>query len=166
MVTTLPFPQPALTTDTAFCENGTVLINAEIPGATYQWQDGSTDAVYRAAKPGLYEVLITYRNCTKNFSVQIGDYEKLVLPNIFTPNNDGRNDTFIPMEMCGVASGTLKIFNRWGQLIAETPDIAKGWNGKVNGKKAADGVYFYLVEYADFKGQQKIKKGWVELVGG
>jgi gliding motility-associated-like protein len=165
-VTGFAFPQPALTSDTAICQTGPVLINAEIPGATYKWQDGSTNAVYEATKPGKYEVDITVSTCTKTFSVQIGDYEKLVLPNVFTPNEDNRNDTFAPMEMCGLASGTLKIFNRWGVLLFTTSDISKGWNGRVNGSKSSDGVYYYLVEYQDFRGQQKKKKGWVELVGG
>jgi gliding motility-associated-like protein len=165
IVTPLTFPQPALTADTAICGASPVLINAEIPEATYRWQDGSTNAIYRATKPGNYEVEITYRSCTKKFSVQIGDHEKLVMPNIFTPNGDGLNERFAPMEMCGIASGTLKIFNRWGQQIYTTSEINKGWNGKVNGKKGADGVYFYLVEYTGFNGQQKMKKGWVDLVG-
>jgi gliding motility-associated-like protein len=161
----LSFPQPALTQDTAICQSGPVLINATLPGATYRWQDGSTNAIYQATIPGKYEVEITLGNCRKTFSTQIGDFEKLIMPNIFTPNNDGRNDTFMPVEMCGIASGTLKIFNRWGQLIFETSEISKGWNGRVNGSKSADGVYFYLVEYSDFRGQGKKKKGWLELVG-
>ena len=79
-------------------------------------------------------------------------------------NNDGRNDVFVPMEMCGIATGTLKIYNRWGQLLF-TSEIRKGWNGRVNGSKSNDGVYYYLVEYQDFRGQEKKKKGWLELVG-
>lgn len=165
VVTRITFPKPALTPDTALCKNGEVLIDATLPGAVYRWQDGATHAIYRATKPGKYEVDVTYQTCTQRFSVNIGSYEKLLLPNIFTPNNDNRNDVFRPMEMCGVASGTLKIFNRWGQLVFETSEINAGWNGRVNGSKSADGVYFYLVEYADFNGQQKKEKGWVELVG-
>ncbi|MFC5270682.1 gliding motility-associated C-terminal domain-containing protein [Adhaeribacter terreus] len=165
-VTRINFPKPALTQDTALCQNSEVLINATLPGAVYRWQDGSTNAIFRATKPGTYEVDVTYQTCPQRFSVKIGDYENLLLPNIFTPNNDSRNDTFRPMQMCGIASGTLKIYNRWGQLLYETSDIGKGWNGRVNGGKSADGVYFYLVEYRDFNGQLKRKKGWVELVGG
>jgi gliding motility-associated-like protein len=164
-VTEVPFPKPALTADTAICQDKPVLINAEIPGATYRWQNGSTNAVYHATKPGRYEVEITRGNCTKKFSVQIGDFEKLLMPNVFTPNGDDLNDNFAPMEMCGLASGTLKIFNRWGQLIYTTSEISKGWNGMVNSNKVAAGVYFYMVEYIDFSGQQKMKKGWVDLVG-
>ena len=164
-VTEVPFPKPALTSDTAICQNKPVFINAEISGATYRWQDGSTNAVYRATKPGTYDVEITLGNCTKKFSVWISDYEKLLMPNIFTPNGDGRNENFAPMEICGLSSGTLKIFNRWGQQIYTTSEISKGWNGTVSGKKVASGVYYYLVEYNDFNEQQKMKKGWVELVG-
>ncbi|MBK0404331.1 gliding motility-associated C-terminal domain-containing protein [Adhaeribacter sp. BT258] len=166
MVTQIAFPQPTLTHDTALCQNSEVLINATLPGAVYRWHDGSTNAIYRATKPGIYHVDVTYQTCTKRFSGKIGDHEKLLLPNIFTPNNDGRNETFAPMEMCGVGSGKLKIYNRWGQLLYETSEINKGWNGRVNGQKTADGVYFYLLEYANFRNEQKMKKGWVELVGG
>lgn len=165
IVSRLAFPQPTLTQDSAICQHEGVLINAEIPGAAYRWQDGSTNAVYQATKPGNYEVDITFRGCIQKFSVKIGPYEKLVMPNIFTPNNDTRNDIFTPMEICGVAAGTLKIFNRWGQLLFETSDLGKGWNGSINGKKAADGVYFYLAEYINFRNEQKKKKGWLELVG-
>jgi gliding motility-associated-like protein len=159
------FPQPALTSDTAICGAKPVLINAEIPGATYQWQDGSANPIYYATKPGKYEVDITLGNCSKTFSVQIEDFEKLRMPNVFTPNGDGLNETFAPLEMCGIAAATLKIYNRWGQLLYTTSDIGKGWDGFVNDNKKAAGVYFYLLEYSDFRGNLKRKKGWVELAG-
>ncbi len=164
-VTEFSFPPHALTADSAICGGKPAKINAELPGATYKWADGSTDPVFLATRPGTYEVEITLGNCSKKFSTRIGDFEKVTLPNVFTPNHDGHNDAFTPMEMCGLASATLKIYNRWGQLLYTTSDLAQGWNGMVNGQKVGDGVYYYLLEYTNFRNELKKKKGWVELVG-
>jgi len=68
------------------------------------------------------------------------------LPNVFTPNSDGRNDFFRPFPYRFVESINLQIFNRWGTLIFETTDPSIMWNGKYmnSGKMCSDGVYYYL----------------------
>ena len=68
------------------------------------------------------------------------------LPNVFTPNNDGHNDTFRPLNpFRGVDRINLQVFNRWGQLIFQTEDPAIGWNGdhQETGTQVPDGVYYY-----------------------
>lgn len=68
------------------------------------------------------------------------------LPNVFTPNGDGENDVFRPFPYYAVESIDLKVYNRWGKLVFETtkPDIL--WDGKIDGKPATDGVYFYVCD--------------------
>ena len=74
----------------------------------------------------------------------------LNLPNAFTPNGDGVNDVF---RVQGQNIKTLngKIFNRWGQELFTWSDVNDGWDGKYNGKDAAEGTYFYVVtvEFVD-----------------
>jgi len=68
------------------------------------------------------------------------------LPNVFTPNGDGTNDTFRPLNpFRGVERIDLQVFNRWGQLIFDTEDPAIRWNGdhRDTGEQVPDGVYFY-----------------------
>ncbi len=62
---------------------------------------------------------------------------KVIIPNIFTPNNDGRNDTYKP-QLPATSAYEIKIFNRWGSLIFESSDRDKPWDGK----DISDGVYF------------------------
>jgi gliding motility-associated-like protein len=70
------------------------------------------------------------------------------LPNIFTPNNDERNDFFIPYPYTSVEKIDLKIVNRWGNLIFATQDPAIKWDGKLQGSNqdVSDGVYYYICD--------------------
>ncbi len=67
------------------------------------------------------------------------------LPNVFTPDGDGINDLFIPIQNRDVEKIDLKIYNRWGDLIFETNDPKIKWDGtnKNNGKIVTEGVYYY-----------------------
>ena len=70
--------------------------------------------------------------------------QPFVIPNVFTPNGDGKNDSFKIDNL--PATATLIIYNRWGmQMFRATPTI-KSWNGfDSKGKKASDGVYYYVL---------------------
>ena len=68
----------------------------------------------------------------------------LAVPNTFTPNGDGANDEF------RVVYRSLKefhcwVYNRWGHLVYEWTDPAKGWDGTIGGRPAAEGAYFYVI---------------------
>jgi len=66
------------------------------------------------------------------------------LPNTFTPNNDGDNDVFIPIESQFISRVDMEVFNRWGQKVFETQDPSLNWNGtNMGGKDLAEGVYYY-----------------------
>ncbi len=66
------------------------------------------------------------------------------LPNVFTPNNDGDNDLFIPFPYCFVDAIDLQIYNRWGNVVFQTSDPDIKWDGKnLKGNDVSEGVYFY-----------------------
>jgi len=68
-----------------------------------------------------------------------------VLPNTFTPNNDGSNDLFVPRANFFVEKIDLKIFNQWGNKVFETEDPQINWDGQNFQKEPlADGVYHYV----------------------
>lgn len=69
------------------------------------------------------------------------------IPNAFTPNNDGLNDLIEVLDQGNVELLYLRIYNRWGQLIFETDDISRGWDGRYNGEDQPVGVYTYIVRY-------------------
>lgn len=92
------------------------------------------------------------------------------LPNVFTPNNDGKNDTFRP-STCPIfiQSVTCEIVNRSGVKVYETTNPLIEWNGKTaNGQDMPSGTYFYYVTVT-FKSLLKDPptqtfKGWVQLI--
>lgn len=79
------------------------------------------------------------------------------LPNVFTPNGDGRNDLFVPMDCNGggainpystIDHVNMTIFNRWGKVMFTTNDPMIKWDGRNrnNNQICSDGVYFYVCE--------------------
>ena len=94
------------------------------------------------------------------------------LPNLFSPNGDGKNDVFLPMPCPRFVSKVIcKIVDRYGQLIYDYsgPLSGFGWDGKnASGTMMAAGTYFYtcdvVFDMADPLGQTKQLKGWLELV--
>lgn len=90
------------------------------------------------------------------------------IPNVFTPDGDGLNDTF-RVSGIGVSEKNFKmnIINRWGQLIFSTNDISQGWDGTYHGSICKDGEYIYYIElmpeYSPKKNDIRIFKGKVFL---
>jgi gliding motility-associated-like protein len=86
------------------------------------------------------------------------------VPNVFTPNNDGINDLFLPNLPDGT-QGSMTIYNRWGKTIYEG-DLLKGWNGKNNqGVDQAESTYYYIIRPVGSNvGMWESKTGFVELL--
>ena len=74
-----------------------------------------------------------------------GSHTELYVPNSFTPNGDDHNELF---EIYGlnVQSFNMIITNRWGELIYQTDDIQKFWDGKFEGRLVPQGDYSYFIE--------------------
>lgn len=94
------------------------------------------------------------------------------LPNAFTPNGDGQNDTFRPFPYCFIESVDFKVFNRWGQLVFEASDPDLNWDGKnMRGEELAEGVYYYSCRVFEQRvggtiPSAVILKGYIELIRG
>lgn len=70
------------------------------------------------------------------------------IPNVFTPNSDGRNDLLNPFPYRFVDKIDMTIYNRWGGLVFKTNDLDINWDGKdqVSKVECAEGVYFYICD--------------------
>lgn len=146
--------------DTVICDEDTVLLKGSDSLATYLWSTGDTvDSIWTKLDQRMqrYSVTITKGQCSKVESIRF-DLDDNACPsidcdveysNIFTPNGDGINDLFRPSTTCNIFSYQLTIFNRWGQLVHETRNIAYGWDGYINGEMAAEGVYYFTLDYKD-----------------
>ena len=88
----------------------------------------------------------------------------LVVPNVFTPNGDGTNDTFHFQEK-GLTSIGVNIFNRWGKEVYTWSGMNGSWNGisKV-GEEVPDGVYVVVVKAMGGGGKSYDYQGTVQLI--
>ncbi|MBE9466672.1 gliding motility-associated C-terminal domain-containing protein, partial [Dyadobacter subterraneus] len=92
------------------------------------------------------------------------------LPNVITPNGDGKNDLFTPLKCPSfVQSLDFKVFNRWGAKVYDSKDVNINWNGKNNsGNDLAAGQYYYEVivnfESVQREGKPATFKGWVQIL--
>ena len=85
----------------------------------------------------------------------------LVLPNIFTPNNDGINDEWIMGSLS--ANIQIQIYNQWGRLVSSGVALDYSWDGRnIAGVECADGVYYYIVSFKDKAGI--VSKGFIQLI--
>jgi len=89
------------------------------------------------------------------------------IPNTFTPNDDGINDTWYFNLGSDVTLNDFEVYNRWGNLIKKL-EIATSnyilWDGyTTSGASCSDGIYFYVLKYTDAKGVVQNKKGFISL---
>lgn len=86
-----------------------------------------------------------------------------VLPNVFTPNNDGLNDVFSLLGL-NMQSATMTIYSRWGELVFETDRLDLGWDGRHKGRPAPPENYLYFVKAIGRNGLPYEWQGMVTLV--
>ena len=144
-----------------------------IPPYTYQWNSNpiQTTASATGLKRGVYTVVVTdNNNCITAWEGTVEQQFccQLFIPNVFSPNNDDKNDRFRILERGGgVQVGEMKIYNRFGLELFSTQDLDKGWDGYYKGKLQDIDTYYYIITYnCNDKGviSQKIAKGDIILI--
>lgn len=146
-------PSVILGEDSILCAGMPLVLSAYNYGATYSWQDGSTDSIYKPEITGLYyatavnqcgisadSIFLTFNIC--NCLVYI--------PNAFTPNSDNKNEIFNYKANCTDFKGKLEIYNRFGQLLFKSEDPFVGWDGTYDGKEATEAAYVYVLTYSGY----------------
>ncbi|MCA6377953.1 MAG: gliding motility-associated C-terminal domain-containing protein, partial [Cytophagales bacterium] len=106
---------------------------------------------------GLYELKIKDAlGCEKTYAdIEIKVDVNIFIPNVFTPNEDGSNETFFIRNL--PADSKVNISNRWGAEVYSSSNYQNDWNGSNN----ADGVYFYRIVAGG-----NTFTGWVEIIRG
>jgi gliding motility-associated-like protein len=98
--------------------------------------------------------------------ITIDEDVNVYIPNTFTPNDDGINDTFFIRGVGLKSEGfVMEVFDRWGSMMFNTRDINKGWDGTFKGAKVEQGTYVYKVKvYCDNGKGKKEFKGHITLL--
>jgi gliding motility-associated-like protein len=144
---------PATRLDCTDCPN---------PYATPQF-----DITYKISVEDIYGCKAS-RDITVNV---ICNQENYFIPNTFSPNADGMNDIFAPRGKAIHRINSMKIFNRWGELVWEKRNFmandrtpSGGWDGTYKGKPAQQDVYVYIIEFVCDNAQVIPFKGNVTLI--
>jgi gliding motility-associated-like protein len=88
---------------------------------------------------------------------------QIYVPNSFTPNNDGLNDTFTAKGLF-IDEYSMEIYSRWGELLFHTTDLEAGWDGIYRGSLSPEDTYVFKIEASDPNGRSMIKSGTVHLL--
>ncbi|MFC5271256.1 gliding motility-associated C-terminal domain-containing protein [Adhaeribacter terreus] len=153
----------------AYCQMGLTEAPVAVPaGGAFSGSDGLAinpkTGIIDLVSSTLGKHVITYSTappCVEKATTEIvitGSPE-IVCPNIITANGDDKNEGLL-VKVPDLTSYNMRVYNRWGSLIWETTDAAKGWTGAEN----SAGIYYYLVRFADCTGAQRTFKSWVELI--
>ena len=137
------YPAVDLGPDIYLCPDSVVLLLAGPPVFVYTWQDGSSGNTYLITESGEYWVDVNSNGCITRAYIDVIDDPcicEMIVPNAFSPNNDGYNDEFRQLECSQLNRFNMKIYNRWGELMFETSDYSAGWDGTFRGEQCEMGL--------------------------
>lgn len=153
-VDAIPLPTPLILQDVDTICKGTSTTLIASGGSNYLWNTGETSSTILIAPfiSSFYSVTVsnTLNNvtcsATANTKMNVRNCNMIYIPNSFVPF--GYNTIFKPSgELKAVRNYSFQIFNRWGQLIYETNDPEKGWDGRLNGEYVPAGAYVYYLKF-------------------
>ncbi len=156
-------PAVNLGVDRNICAGDSVLLS---PGtfSQYLWQDNSTGPSYVVKTPGIYWVTVTDENgCISSDTVvfKYGGCFGAKIPNAFTPNGDGVNDTWDIDGLQNYPQCAVLIYDRWGTQVFKSIGYARPWDGRDNTRALPVGTYYYII---DLKNNTKPISGFVTLI--
>jgi gliding motility-associated-like protein len=162
------FPNPIvnLGPDTSLCLSEMPTLDAGAGMISYLWNTGATSQKIIGYDSGLYWVKVKDpEGCVNRDSVNLNKRKDafpsiIFMPNAFTPNGDGRNDMY-PMNQYMVKGSlyNVKLFNRWGEKIAEFTNPDMNWDGNINGKPASEGVYIFIAYWIGCDNEKRSLQG-------
>ncbi len=159
------------------------MVDASINTSEWYWDfgDGTTSTLtnpfHSYYETGIYTIQLVTRSgleCLDTLSIEVNVVEGLIVPNVFTPNNDGWNDVF-DVRTSAVGPYKLEIYNRWGNVVFENSSPLISWDGTTAaGTPASAGTYFYVISKAEMLSGNAINNeldnfnyketGWLQLI--
>lgn len=143
------------------CEEGGIVLRARKGFDSYLWQDNSTDSILLVSTEGKYWVSVANGCGVASDTINIIEpinKSMVVIPNVFTPNNDAHNELFIIDE--ALLGSNLIIYNRWGKKLREFNNYDNTWNGD----DLPAEVYYFSIRSEDACHKELNFKGWLSII--
>ena len=168
-----PIPVLTMGPDVSIPINGSVHLNVSVTGniISYLWSPSTglsdptiKDPVASPSTTTVYRLDVTDNNqCESNGKIKVtvlNASSKISVPNAFSPNGDGINDTWIISNLSAYPGATIDVFNRYGQLVFHSENNSRPWDGTYNGKSLPLATYYYII---DLKNNEKKIAGSVTI---
>jgi gliding motility-associated-like protein len=174
MITVYAYPEVDLGPDTLLPYSGSIILDAGNPGAGYEWSTGATSQnilMENLKKDTLVSVVVSNNGCISEdermIRVEPAPISRAFVPNAFTPDGDGYNDTFYPV-LANVEEAEFMVFDRWGRMMFRSRDQDLRWDGRCGTAVCPDGVYVWKLIYdarlEDERMERKVETGTVALI--
>lgn len=149
-------PQHPPMEDVTTCDQASIELVPTFTPAEILWNTGATTPTITVNEQGIYSFqAIDLLGCPASDEVSVviapAGQGQAVVPNVFTPNGDGKNDTFL-VQGLAIDRFNMEILDRWGMTMFETSNVNTGWNGGLDNQRsdaAPDGTYYYIIEITD-----------------
>ncbi|MBI5372269.1 MAG: PKD domain-containing protein [Sphingobacteriales bacterium] len=171
-VTIHPYPVVDAGPDRRVLEGGQIVLQPTVSGndLSYLWTPnlyfaaGNTvlNPVILGVEDITYTLAVTGRGgCMESDQVYIKVLKKPMVPNIFSPNGDGIHDKWEILYLESYPGCTIDVVNRYGQPVFHSIGYTSPWDGKINGRDAPVGTYYYVIDPKN--GRARIS-GYVDVI--
>ncbi|WP_428327507.1 gliding motility-associated C-terminal domain-containing protein [Mucilaginibacter sp.] len=172
MVNVLKKPTAKAGANKEITQGQSITLNGKASGTgiTYYWTPNtnlSSDTVLNPVASPLEDITYTLHvvsgvgcgtEATDDVFVRV--YKAISIPNTFTPNSDGINDTWDVKALDTYPTSLTQVFDRYGSLVFKSTGYTTAWDGRYNNKEVPTGTYYYLI---DLKNGKKFS-GWLLVV--
>ena len=162
-------PEIELGPDTFICANEGFVLDADpldnYPDANFTWNTGEVGAEVPIQNTDEYVVTVENICGAGSDSIYLEvnrSTPSIFIPSAFTPNNDGINETFLPVAI-HIEDYHLVILDRWGKTVFESRNSSLAWDGTFNGKPLPEGNYIYLLRARNCLGELDARRGSVTI---
>jgi len=163
--------------DTIYKGQSTQLWATELQGFIYAWSPSASlnnagihNPIASPTATTTYYLMLTDQwGCvyTDTITIYVNevicDESNIFIPNAFSPNDDNFNDVLYVRGIV-IDEMYLSIYNRWGEMVFESRNISKGWDGMYKSRMSEPGVYVYYLEVICIDKQEYFKKGNITLL--
>jgi gliding motility-associated-like protein len=151
----------SLGNDTLIAAGTTITLSPDSTYSSYLWSTGSASRTIDVNKAGVYTLTVTNQyGCVATDNIEI--IVDIGIPNFFTPNGDGYNDTWEIPFLAIEPEAAVSVFDRFGNLLIRYKAAEGGWDGRSSGRDMPTGTYWYIIKVPGidkpYKGSVTIKR--------